>query len=145
MVFKISIILLFLTSCIVQSPKYTSLEKVMSLKIGMTREVVEKQLGITPYNLKARTDSSDVFVYVYQLIDRKTLFLNTKPKNGKETKGKYVQLEVTYTKTEKVTNIESCKLCADNLVTTSKVDFAKIILFVTVTLPVILIYVGLKE
>jgi len=44
------------------------------------------------------TDTSIVFIYVYRVTDRKTISFNTKPVNGKETIGKYVQLAVAYSK-----------------------------------------------
>jgi hypothetical protein len=112
----------------------------------MTRVEVEKTLGIQPYNLKAYTDTSQVFIYVYRVMDRKTLSFYTKPVNGRKSIGKYVQLEVAYSvKDCKVIRIESCNMCPDDLMNTSKVDFDKIIVFVTVTLPVLLIYFGLKK
>ncbi|MES2837832.1 MAG: hypothetical protein V4667_09940 [Bacteroidota bacterium] len=143
-VLKISFIFLFFTSCIVQSPVYTTLPQVLCLEIGMSKTMVEDTLGIKPYNIKTLNDSSTVFIYVYRLADRKTFSFDTRSKNGKKVKGKYVQLAVAYSKEDKVTSIESCSLCPDNLVTERKVNFDKIILFVTVTLPVLLIYLGLK-
>ncbi len=144
-VLTITAFLLFLTSCIVQSPKYSTLEQVMSLQLGMSKTQVEETLGIQPYNLKAYNDTSNVFTYVYRVIDRRTLPLNTKPANGKKVIGRYVQLDVAYSKDGKVIKIESCSLCPDNLVTVQKIDFEKVILFITVTLPVILVYIGLKK
>lgn len=143
-VLKVAVILLLLTSCFVQSPKYTSLEQVKSLKVGMTKVEVEEMLGIQPYDIKASTDSSKVFIYVYRVIDRKTLSFNTKKTNGRKVIGKYVQLEVAYSNDNKLTSMESCNKCPDNLVTKSRIDFEKIFVFVTVTLPVVLLYIGLK-
>lgn len=136
--------LLSLNSCIVQSPKYTSLEKVISLKLGMTKDEVEEKLGVAPYDLKAKTDSSLIYIYVYRLNDRKTISLNTKTSNGKEVLGRYQQLMVSYSESYTVVGIESCTTCPDNLVNTKKIDVQKIIVFVTITLPVILVYIGLK-
>ena len=133
------------TSCIVQSPKYTTLQKVLSLQIGMSKTEVEQILGLTPYDLKAYTDTSSVFIYIYRTTDRKTLSFYTKPINGRRAIGKYVQLQITYSKKDKVTNIESCNMCPDNLVRIDKINFNNIFVFLTVTLPVILIYIGLKK
>ena len=133
------------SSCIVQSPKYSTLEQVMTLKLGMTKVEVEEVLGVKSYDLKARNDTSDVYIYIYRVLDRRTFSFNTKPVNGKIATGKYVQLEIAYSKAGTVVNIESCNLCPDNLVSTSKVDFAKVIVFITVTLPVLMIYFGLKN
>jgi len=141
---KPAFFMLVLTSCIVQSPKYTTLGKVLTLELGMSKAQVEEKLGVQPYDLKAFTDTSSEFIYVYRVTDRKTLSFNTKPVNGKRVIGKYLKLMVAYSKSDKVINIESCNLCPDNLVTTKKIDFEKLILFTTVTLPVILLYFGLK-
>jgi outer membrane protein assembly factor BamE (lipoprotein component of BamABCDE complex) len=143
-ILKVAIILLFCTSCIVQSPKYASLDQVMSLQLGMTKTQVEGILGIEPYDLKANTDTSNVFIYVYRINDRRTLSFATAEVNGRKSIGKYVQLFVTYSKYGKVTEIESCSLCPDNLVTRRKLDFEKMLVFITVTLPALLLYFGLQ-
>jgi len=140
----VSVFFIF-TSCIVQSPKYTTLQKVMSLQIGMSKTEVEQILGLTPYDLKAYTDTSSVFIYIYRTTDRKTLSFYTKFVNGRKAIGKYVQLQITYSKKDKVINIESCNMCPDNLVRIDKINFNNIFVFVTVTLPVLLIYIGLKK
>jgi outer membrane protein assembly factor BamE (lipoprotein component of BamABCDE complex) len=137
-------LIVLLQSCIVQSPTYTSLEQVMSLKTGMSKEKVEEVLGLKPYDLKANTDSTTIFIYVYRVVDRRTISIFTKPMNGRKSVGKYVQLEVTYSKDNKVMGIESCNLCPDNLVTNSKIDFQRIFALVTITLPIILVFIGLK-
>ena len=136
---------LFLTSCFVRSPKYSTFSQVISLEPGMTKIQVEEILGIQPYDLKLRTDTSIVFIYVYRVTERRTFSFHTTPLNGKEVTGKYVQLAVAYSNAGKVVSIESCSLCPDNLVTTSKIDFGEVLVFVTVTLPILLIYFGLKQ
>jgi outer membrane protein assembly factor BamE (lipoprotein component of BamABCDE complex) len=140
---KVLLFLLIFTSCFVQSPRYTMLEQVMTLRVGMSKAEVEDVLGLKPYNLKAYTDTSNVFIYVYRVTERKTISFDTKPVNGNEVTGKYMQLEVTYNKADTVLNIVSCNSCPDNLVTTSKIDFGKVIVFVTITLPALLIFFGL--
>ena len=141
---KILFILLFFTSCIVQSPKYTTLEQVMTLQTGMSRVEVENTLKLQPYDIKAISDTSNVFIYIYRVNDRKTLSFNTTSLNGRNSRGKYVQLFVTYSMDDTVVSIESCSMCPDNLVTRSKIDFEKVFVFLTVTLPVLLIYIGVK-
>ena len=144
-VVKVAFTLLLLTSCIIQSPKYATLPQVMSLHLGMCKEEVEHILGVQPYDLKALTDTTAVFIYVYRVYDRKTLSFKTRPTNGNKRLGKYVQLMVAYSKDNRAISIESCSLCPDNLVVKDKIDFEKIFVFLTVTLPVILIYVGLTK
>ena len=144
-VVKVAFSLLLLSSCIVQSPKYATLPQVMALKLGMCKEEVEKILGVQPYDLKAFTDTTTIFIYVYRVYDRKTVSFFTKPTNGYKGLGKYVQLMVGYSKEDRSISIESCSLCPDNLVVKNKIDFEKIFAFVTVTLPLILIYAGLSK
>ncbi len=117
----------------------------MELRLGMTKAEVEDILDLDPYDLKAHTDTSDVYTYVYRPYDRKTLLFFTKPKNGRRAIGRYVQLHVAYSLKGEVINIESCTTCPDNLVSTSRINFEKVIAFATVTLPVILVYVGLQK
>jgi hypothetical protein len=146
--FRLLLILFFLSSCIVQSPEYTTIERALSLELGMTKEQVEEWLDLTPHNLKAYTDTSNVYIYIYRTNERKTLSFYTKRKNGKKTIGKYMQLEVAYSKKDnKVIHIESCNDCPDNLTTTSKVNIniEKVMTFISVTLPVILVYIGLRS
>ena len=137
--------LLLLSSCIVQSPKYAMLDQAMGVYPGMSKDSVEELLGVEPYNVKSRTDTSDVYIYVYRVMDRRTLSFNTKPTNGKKAKGKHMQLAVAYSKNEKVTGVESCIDCPDDLVKVSRVSVEKVIAFATLTLPAILVYFGLQE
>ncbi len=134
------LIMLFFTSCIVQSPKYSTLGQVMTLQLGMSKAQVEDTLGVQPYDLKSKTDTSTVYIYIYRVTDRRTLYLITGRVNGKKSMGKYVQLFVGYSKDDKVISIESCSTCADNLVTHSNFDFEKLFVFVTVTLPILLLF-----
>lgn len=145
-VLKFASLVVFFSSCLIQSPKYTSLDQVMALELGMTKEQVDKRLNIIPYDLKAYTDTSEVFIYVYRTMERRTLSLYTEKKNGRDVLGKYVQLFVTYSKKNgKVVKIESCSDCPNDLSHDIKIDYEKIILFTTATLPAIMIYFGLKE
>ena len=139
-------VMVFFSSCLMQSPKYTSLEQVISLELGMTKAQVEERLNLEPYDLKAYTDTSNVFIYVYRTRERRTLSFYTEERNGRPFLGKYVQLFGTYSKkSNKVINIESCSECPNDLNHQIKIDYEKIYAFVTVTLPVILIYFGLRQ
>lgn len=141
----IAVVFLFLTSCVVKSPKYTSLTQVMTLEVGMKRAEVEKILQLKPYDVQSKSDTGNVMIYVYRLDDRRTLSFHTKASNGRATQGKYKPLAVTYSKDSVVLGMESCTLCQDNLTSMTKLDFEKIIMFLTVTVPVLLIYLGLKS
>jgi hypothetical protein len=136
---------LFFTSCVVQSPKYTTLDKVIALHMGMTKAQVEETLGVKPYSLKAYTDSGSVFIYVFRAPDRITFSVLTRPSNGFKSKGRYIQLEVSFSKKDKVTNISSCNVCPDYLESENSINISDFVTFFSVTLPVILIYIGLKK
>jgi hypothetical protein len=136
--------LTFLCSCIVRAPKYTGIEEALQLHMGMTKEEVSKALGIPPYDLKSVSDSCFIYIYKYRTTDRKTVpFFMTKT-NGIKSKGKWVDLFVTYGKDGKVKDINSCSGCEVTKVTEKKMDLNSILLLVTVTVPSILLYLGLK-
>jgi len=63
--------------------------------------------------------------------------------NGKEVLGKYSQLAVAFSNNDKLIRITSCPEYPDTLEKT-KINFENVILFITLTLPVILIYLGLS-
>jgi len=132
------------TSCIVQSPRYATIGQVLTLELGMTQNEVEEVLGIGPYDLKSQDDSLRTLIYVYRVDDRRTLSLLTKARNGKASKGKYVQLNIAYSKDGRVVRIESCSMCPENLVVTTAIDFEKILGFLMVTVPSLLLLVGLQ-
>ncbi|MDZ4757915.1 MAG: outer membrane protein assembly factor BamE [Bacteroidota bacterium] len=141
-VFIIFSLILSLSSCVVQAPKYTMIEQVLSIKEGMTKEEVTQILGIPPYDLKLSDDSTLVLIYKYRVTDRKVLPYNTQPVNGKNIRGKYVDLFVTYSKEGKVISFRSCSNCEDTKFT--KIDLGKIGTAIMTTVPAILIYFGLK-
>jgi outer membrane protein assembly factor BamE (lipoprotein component of BamABCDE complex) len=137
-------IILMFTSCIVQSPQYARIDNVLALEVGMTKAEVEEVLGVGPYDLKAYSDSSRTLIYVYRVDDRRTLSLLTNEHNGKATLGKYVQLNVTYSNVGKMVAIETCSMCPDNMVGVTKIDFEKLLGFMMVTVPALLILVGVQ-
>jgi hypothetical protein len=145
---KFSLLILFLffiSSCIVQGPRYTRVEKVLTLKLGMTKEEVSKTLNVSPYDLKAITDSTETLIYKYRVTDRRTIPFLMKPNNGTSVTGKYVDLFITFSKEGKAINIESCSDCEKTDEKRMKIDFNKIITFITVTTPALLIYLGLAN
>ncbi len=133
-----------LGSCIVHSPKYTGVEEVLQLKVGMTKEEVSKTLGIPPYDLKSVTDSGTVYIYKYRTTDRKTFPLNMKKTNGKKSIGKWVDLFVTYDLDGKAKTITSCSECGETKLGENKFDIKTIVIMVTVIIPSVLVYLGLK-
>jgi hypothetical protein len=139
----IGILLCGFCSCIVTAPRYTTVDKVFDLKIGMTKDEVTKTLGTTPYMLKAVADSQSTYLYKYRVTDRTTVPFFMNGTNGKSVLGKYVNLLVTFNHVGLVVKLESCGSgCDETIVQTNKIDFNKIVTFITVTVPLALVFLG---
>jgi len=132
------------SSCIINAPRYTTVEKVFALKLGLTKDEVTKILETPPYTLKLMTDSETVLLYKFRVKDRTTLPFLLKPNNGKRIDGKYVNLLVTYNKQGLAKNIMTCSDCDETAIETKKINIDKVITLLTVTLPIVLVYLGIK-
>ena len=128
--FFLAIISFAFSSCIVHAPKYTGIEEVLQLKVGMTKDEVTKVLGISPYDLKSVTEKETIYIYKYRTTDRNTVPLFMNKTNGMKTKGKWVDLFISYDAEGKAANIASCSDCETTKVTEKKIDFNSIILSV---------------
>lgn len=135
---------LSLCACIVNAPKFTTVEKVLTLHLGMSQEEVSEALGIPPYNFILHNDTSTVLLYKFRVADRTTLPFLLRETNGKKVRGRYVNLLVTYNRRLIATKMASCNDCDPTVVNQKKIDINKVITFVTVTLPVLLVYLGIK-
>ena len=134
------------TSCIVRAPQYSRVEKVLTLKQGMTKEEVSTVLGIQPYNIVSMNDTGEtVLLYKYRVTNRSIVPFFLNETNGHKVRGKYVNLLVTYNKDGKVKSMETCVDCDETIIEEKRVDPDKIITLITVTLPAIMIYLGLKS
>jgi len=71
----ISIVLLFVGGCVTTkwiAPPYTSVEKILKIKQGMSINDVNSTLGIEPYNVyNLQEDGSSVLVYHYRTVQRR--------------------------------------------------------------------------
>ena len=133
-----------LPSCIVQAPKYTTVEKVLTLKLKQTPEEVTQVLGIPPYNFIFANDTETVLLYKYRVRDRITVPFFLRETNGKQVRGRYVNLKVTFNRGGHSVRMESCDDCDKSIAREKKVDFNKIMNVLTVTLPVVLVFLGIK-
>jgi len=139
----ILLIAVLLSSCLVKAPRYTSAEKVFALKLGMSKEEVSNTLDLKPYYLKSLSDTQSVLLYKYRVTDRAVLPFLLKENNGKSVKGKYVNLMVTFNIYDKAVKIESCNKCDESSIEEKKFDVNKLATFLTVTLPVVLVFLGI--
>lgn len=131
-------------SCIVRAPRFTRVDKVSDLKLGLTPEEVTNTLGTIPYYPVSMNDSEFTVLYKYRVTDRTTLPFLLKENNGKEVRGKYVNLMVTYNKHRHVKKYVSCNDCDVTDVQQKKIDINKVVTFLTVTLPVVLVFLGIR-
>jgi hypothetical protein len=134
----------FLSSCIVQAPKFTMIEDVLSLQVGMTKDEISTRLGIPPYDIKYATDSTSKLIYKYRTTDRKTVPFFLKRTNGVKARGKWVDLFVTYDKEGKATAFNSCSDCEETKVSEKKINYTAILQTLSTTVPAVLVYFGLK-
>ncbi len=136
--------LFFGTSCLVQAPKFSNVEKVLGLELGQTPEQVSNTLGIPPYNFISENDSESVLLYKYRVYDRTTLPFMLKETNGKKTRGRYVNLVVTYHNGIS-TKMKSCDYCDESQEKEKRFDFNKVMNVLTVTLPLVLVFLGIQK
>jgi hypothetical protein len=132
------------SSCIVHAPKFTTIEKVLALKLGTNQEEVSAALGIPPYNIILKTDTETVLLYKYRVTDRTTLPFLLKESNGHKKRGRYVNLKVFFDRNGKSKKLESCHDCDETIVEEKRLDVNKVMNILTVTLPVILVFLGIK-
>lgn len=133
-----------LTSCIVQAPKYAPVENVIQLKLGMNEDQVREVLRIPPYDIKSRDSSGYVYIYKYRVTERNTIPLFMKPTNGVKARGKWVDVFITFSPEGEVMAINSCSECGETEIKERKVDINALITIITLTLPTVLVYLGLK-
>jgi hypothetical protein len=146
LLFKLSLILILCSfcSCIVNAPKYTTIEKVLTVQLGQSQEEVSQILGIPPYNFILKTDSETMLLYKFRVADRTTVPFLLGPTNGKKIRGRYVNLMVTYNKAGLAKKMESCNDCDETIVEEKKLDINKVVTLMTVTLPIVLVFLGIK-
>jgi hypothetical protein len=135
---------IFMTGCIVQAPKYTKIEQVLDLKLGMTQQEVSSLLKITPYDLKRVDSSGYVLIYKYRVTERSTIPLFMKPANGIRATGKWVDLFITYSPEGKITSISSCSDCGATEVKEKRIDMTTLITLIALIAPSILIALKLN-
>jgi hypothetical protein len=138
------LVFMSLPSCIIHAPKFTSVEKVLAVKLGTTQDEVSTALGIPPYNLILKTDTETVLLYKYRVSDRTTVPFFLKEANGRKKRGKYTNLMVTFDAAGKAKKLESCNNCDETIIKEERLDVNKVMNILTVTLPIILVFLGIQ-
>lgn len=116
----------------------------MGLKMGLTPDEVTQCLGTIPYNLVLLTDTEYVVLYKYRVTDRAIVPFFMKENNGREVRGKYVNLLVTFGKNGLVKKYQSCADCDVTTIERKQIDVNRVITFLTITLPIALVFLGIK-
>lgn len=139
-----SALLILLQSCIVSGPKYTHVESVLKLKPGMSKAAVNDSLGLDPYDLNYY-DSTGLYsvIYKYRVTDRKTVPFLLKETNGVKAKGRYMDLIVYYDSSDVAYRFES--KISESKLKESRLDINSVITAATITVPSILVYLGITK
>lgn len=138
------LICVLLHSCIVRGPKYTTVEKVLQLKPGITYAETNKLLNSSPYDLNAY-DSSGVrsYIYKYRVTDRKTVPFLLKENNGKEFSSKYMDLVAYFSVNDILFKFESKPTDSD--LKEKRLNINNLIVFFTVTVPAVFVFLGINK
>lgn len=132
------------TSCIAIAPKYTRVEKVVKLRNGMTQQQVDSIVDIKPYDIVSiDKEGNRTMLYKYRVTDRRTLPFLLKDTNGHEFRNKFMDLHVTYNLKDTVICLES-KL-TESEVKTKKLDINALITLISITVPSVMVYLGIKD
>jgi hypothetical protein len=143
---RLLFIIVSLSSCIARVPKYTNVEQVMLLKTGMTKDSVEKIIGIQPYDFKSLTNDDYVLVYRYRTVIRSVVPLFIRATNGKTIRGRWEDIFITYGKDDRVKDISSCAQCEVKQLAKATYDITSILsTMATLALPVVLVFLGLHK
>ena len=134
-----------MASCIVRAPKYSTVEKVLTLKLGQSKDEVSQILGIPPYNVMSVYDTGTVLLYKFRVTDRSTIPFLMKETNGKKVRGKYVNLLVSFDTNNRVRYLQTCDDCDKSIVDKKKVDINQLVTLATVTLPALMIFLGFNS
>jgi len=137
-----TVVILF-AACVAHSPKNTRSEKVMKLKSGMSLAEVNKTLELKPYYLSSMDSAGNkIYVYKYRLTDRKTVPLFLKDTNGIPKRGDFMDLYASFTAGDTLIGLES--QFTETAVQEKRLDINNLLTLITITVPSILIIVGLQ-
>ena len=136
--------LMLLQACITRAPRYTRISRVMHLKTGMTIAQVDSTLQIKPYSIKSLdTSQQKILVYKFRTEDRKTLEFLMRDTNGHSIRGPFMDLFAHFDAKGVMYKYETAE--ATSVVKEQRLDIDKVVTFITVTAPAILVAIGLSK
>lgn len=98
---------LLVQGCVIIYPKFTTIDKVITIKPGMTFKNVSETLGIQPYDFIVIENGEKKMIYKYRVYDRKIPKDLMEPNNGKDLWGALNELIITFDSEDKVVKIEA--------------------------------------
>lgn len=143
-IISVLLALAVLNGCLIRGPRYTTVEKILTLKPGMSLAEVNEKLTSKPYDLNTYDSiQTKSYVYKYRVADRATVPFFLKENNGKTVRGKYMDLVAYFTVGDTLIKLES--RTTDSSLEEKKFDVDKLITFFSVTVPALLVLLGLKN
>ena len=129
------------SSCIIHGPRYSRVEKVLELRIGMHYKEVNSVLATGPYDLKSIDSLGNrTLIYKYRVTDRRTLPFLLKENNGQSIRGKFVDLYATFNVKDTLKDLYAMR--SESELKEKKLNINTLLTFLTVTAPAFLIYLG---
>lgn len=145
------VLCLFLSSCYVRHPRFSSIDEVLLIKPGMTQTEVDSIMQTTgPYDIETMSITGEVtYIYKYRVSDIKRLPLLMKRNKGLKTDGRLKDMLITYGPEGIVHHIETREEPEKSITEKKKIDpntvIQAITTAITVTIPALLFYVGATQ
>ncbi len=135
------------TSCYVQHPRFTTIDKVEKLKLGLHIDSVSKLLDVKPYDFISLDSSRQKTVlYKYRVKEIRRIPVLMRKTKGVEVDGKWKDLIVDINSDSEVIAYRTENEQLSSVTDKKKADPNKIIqgilTTITVTLPTVLVYLS---
>ncbi len=147
LIFYVAIVIT-LSSCYVTHPRYSTIDEVMQLELGMHLDSANAILQTGPYDLLERTDTSTVYRYKYRLTNVRRVPHAQKRNSGMETDGRFRDLYLSVNLDNELIVIKTNEEPVNTEVEKKKVDVLAIVNivsdFIVVTLPTLLVYLSIN-
>lgn len=137
-----------LSSCYVTHPRYSTIDEVMQLELGMHLDSANVILQTGPYDLVDITDTSTTYRYKYRLTNVRRVPHAQKRNSGMETDGRFRDLYLSVNTDNELIAIKTNEEPVNTEVEKKKVDVLAIVNvvsdFIVVTLPTLLVYLSIN-
>lgn len=114
------------------APPYTSVDKIINVKAGMTMQQANAVLGITPYDVfHIQDDGSSIVTYKYRIADRRQKFTGTQQKIERDKHSEISQTggETWYQKEDHTLFVLMRDGKVRSMLTDNGIKYSRVILF----------------